>query len=100
MENNSMKKIELIARLAMFGVSLINEGLTVSGMNPLPFSDDFAYRVISFILFAICSVWLMWKNNSFTKGAKAGDKVMEAVKSEEISAEVIDSMLEQLTQMK
>lgn len=100
MDNTIMKKIELIARLVMFGVSLINEGLTVSGVNPLPFSDDYAYRVVSFIFFSICAVWLMWKNNSFTKGAQTGDKVMEAIKSEQVSAEVVDSMLEQLVQMR
>lgn len=99
MDNVTIKKIELIARLAMFGVSLINEGLIVFGINPLPFSDDYAYRMISFILFAIFAVLVMWKNNSFTKGAKAGDKVMEVVKSEKVSTEAIDSMLDQLTKM-
>lgn len=99
MNNLTMKKIELIARLAMFGVSLINEGLIVFGINPLPFSDEYAYRVVSFVFFAICAGIVLWKNNSFTKAAKAGDKTMEAVKSEKVSIEVIDSMLEQLTNM-
>jgi SPP1 family holin len=65
---------ETIIRTVLLVLSLINSILTALNKNPLPFSEDEAYAVISTIVTAVVSIWAWWKNNSFTKGAIAADE--------------------------
>lgn len=70
------RKVEkmTIVRTAVLGFALLNQILTISGYNPLPFTDDDFGQAVSMILTAGASLWTWWKNNSFTQAAIAADE--------------------------
>lgn len=72
------RKVEkmTIVRTAVLGFALLNQILTISGYNPLPFTDDDFGQAVSMILTAGASLWTWWKNNSFTQAAIAADEWM------------------------
>lgn len=71
-----------IARTAVLVIALINQILTMFGMNPLPFSDDQVYAGITAIFTVVAAVTAWWKNNSFSEAAIAADGVMKEIKAE------------------
>lgn len=78
------RKIETgtIVRTAVLTFALINQGLTISGHNPLPFSEDEVGQAVSMILTVGASLWAWWKNNSFTQAAIIADENMRLQKGE------------------
>lgn len=72
------KKIEkgTIVRTAVLAFALVNQVLTISGYNPLPFTDEDFGQAISMILTIGASMWAWWKNNSFTQAAIAADEML------------------------
>lgn len=72
------KKVEksTIVRTAVLMVALVNQTLTISGHNPLPFSDEEVGQAVSMCLTVGASVWAWWKNNSFTQAAIAADEIL------------------------
>lgn len=80
-----MKKVSkaTIARTVVLMIALLNQVLTMSGHNPLPFSEDEIYTVVTGILTVGATVWAWWKNNSFTPAAIAGDEYKDKLKNVE-----------------
>lgn len=72
------RKIEkmTIVRTAVLAFALVNQVLTISGYNPLPFTDEEFGQAVSMILTAAASLWAWWKNNSFTQAAIAADEIL------------------------
>lgn len=70
------RKIETgtIVRTAVLMFALVNQGLTISGHNPLPFTNEEAGQAVSSLLTTGASLWAWWKNNSFTQAAIAADE--------------------------
>lgn len=70
------KKIETgtIVRTAVLTFALVNQTLTISGHNPLPFSEEQVGQAVSMILTVGASLLAWWKNNSFTQAAIAADE--------------------------
>ncbi len=64
---------ETIIRTIILVIALVNQVLTASGKNPLPFSDEELYTGLTAVFTVAASVWAWWKNNSFTKNAIAAD---------------------------
>ena len=62
------RKIEkmTIVRTLVLAFALINQVLTISGYNPLPFTDEDFGQAVSMVLTTGASLWAWWKNNSFT----------------------------------
>ena len=58
---------------------LINQ-ISVSFFNftLLDFPDEEIYEGVSTILTVLISIWVGWKNNSFTEKAQEADKVLKA----------------------
>ena len=83
----------LIIRLGVLLFSLLNIILTACGKNPLPVSESMAYEIISIIVVIAASVWNAWKNNNLTPAAKAGQKVIDAIKNGDITAEKVEEWL-------
>lgn len=81
--NDSKISAGTIARTAALFVSLLNQVLTYAGKNPLPFSDNDVYIVISHLATAAASLAAWWKNNSFTAAAIRADKVMNDLKGKD-----------------
>ena len=78
---NSVKKDTIIRTIVLI-VALINQALTLSGKNPLPFEDDEIVNVLSYVFTAAASLWAWWKNNSFTQNAIKADEVLAHLNSE------------------
>ena len=76
-------KTETIIRTVILGLALINQILLALGKNPLPFSEEGLYQVLSALFTAAGALWAWWKNNSFTKNAIRADVYLEQLKQEE-----------------
>lgn len=76
------RKIEkmTIVRTAVLAFALINQVLTISGYNPLPFTDEDFGQAVSMVLTAGASLWAWWKNNSFTQDAIIADEYLHGVR--------------------
>lgn len=61
-------------RTAVLVFALINQVLTISGYNPLPFTDDEFGQAVSMVLTVGAALWAWWKNNSFTQAAITADE--------------------------
>ena len=72
------KKIEsgTIARTAVLIFALVNQILTMAGINPLPFSEDQVYSVVTGLLTVGAALAAWWKNNSFTQAAIEADQTL------------------------
>lgn len=70
------KKIETatIVRTAVLVFALVNQVLTISGYNPLPFAEEEVGQAVSMVLTVGASLWTWWKNNSFTQAAIEADE--------------------------
>lgn len=70
------RKVEkmTIVRTAVLGFALLNQILTISGCNPLPFTNEQFEDGFAMLLTAGASFWAWWKNNSFTQAAIAADE--------------------------
>lgn len=70
------RKIEkgTIVRTVVLAVALVNQGLTISGRNPLPFTNEEVGQGVSMVLTVGASLWAWWKNNSFTQAAITADE--------------------------
>jgi len=76
-------KTNTVVRTACLVLALINNLLTMTGANPLPFSDEEIYSGVSALVTVAASLWAWWENNSFTKAAIAADEEYERIKAEE-----------------
>lgn len=73
-------KSDTIARTIVLALALINQILAIAGKGTIPITEDTIYQVVTLIATIAASVWSWWKNNSFTKAAIEGDKVMNQLK--------------------
>ena len=69
-----------IIRTAVLLLAIINNLLALFNKSPLPIEDETLEEVISFLFTTGASLVAWWKNNSFTKEAIAGDKLMHDLK--------------------
>lgn len=65
-----------ITRTILLALAIINQLLTATGHNPLPADND----TVSALVTAVVAILAWWKNNSFTKHAKAADEYMRKAK--------------------
>ena len=86
--------INVIARFVALGVVFINSTLTMYNLNPIPFSQEEAYAIVSTVLTCGVAIYTAWKNNSVTKEAKMADKVMRALKSGEYTLESLQEAVD------
>lgn len=73
---------ETIIRTIILAFALINQILTIFGLNPLPIAETELYNILSMAATIITTVWSWWKNNSFTEAAIKADKYMHGLKEE------------------
>jgi SPP1 family holin len=67
------------ARTIIMILALVNQFLMIFGKEQIPFAEDSIYQFISMIATAVSTLWVWWKNNSFSKSAQEGDKVMKGI---------------------
>lgn len=71
---------QAIIRLVVLLILLVNQFLIVFGWNPLPFSEEEIYQGVSAVVTFVVTIYTWWKNNSITKEAREGDRVMKQLK--------------------
>lgn len=71
---------ETIIRTIVLVLALVNQALTASGKNPLPFAESEIYELLSLLVTIGASLWAWWKNNSFTPAAIKADKYMNELR--------------------
>lgn len=84
---------DVIARFVALGVVLLNTVLSLFGINPIPFSQDEVYIIVSAILTCGVTIWTAWKNNSVTSEAKIADRVMTALKNGSTTIEAVEDLI-------
>ena len=70
-----------IVRTAVLIFALVNQILTIAGVNPLPFTGEEFEEGFSMVLTVIAALWSWWKNNSFTKNAIEADAYLQSLKN-------------------
>lgn len=83
-----------IARTVVLIVALINQVLTMTGYNPLPFADESVYEGVTAVLTVAGSLWAWWKNSSFTPEAIAADHVMRALKDGKATVSDVEDVID------
>ncbi len=68
-----------VARTILLALALINQLLTVTGHNPIPYDSQELEMFVSTLFTAVASLIAWWKNNSFTQKAIAADKVKDGI---------------------
>lgn len=74
---------ETIIRTIVLFVALLNQVLTMFGLNPLPFSNEDIYSGLTAIFTVAATIWAWWKNNSFTQNAIEADEFLKKLKKGE-----------------
>ena len=82
MDEKKKVSVETIVRTVVLVATLINSVLTMLGKNPLPFSEDDLYTVLSAAATIAATVWAWWKNNSFTTEAIKADEYLHELKAD------------------
>ncbi len=75
-----MDKAVLIRTLVLI-FALVNQGLVLAGLSPLPFEDAEFENAVSMVFTVAASLWSWWKNNSFSKEAKQADEYLKELKN-------------------
>lgn len=88
--------IKVVARFVALAIVLVNSILTIFNINPIPFSQEEVYGIVSTILTCAVAIYTAWKNNSVTKEAKMADRVMIALKNGEFTLESLQEALKVL----
>ena len=76
-------KASTIIRTVVLVLALVNQGLTMAGLNVLPISEEQVNEVLSLVFTIGASLWAWWKNNSFTSAAIKADELMGELKGGE-----------------
>lgn len=66
-----------IVRLVVLLILLLNQALVLVGWNPLPFSEEQLYEIVSILATLVASLWAWWKNNNVTKKARENEKFLK-----------------------
>jgi SPP1 family holin len=82
-----------IVRTILMVIAVLNTLLRAAGLDTLPFTGEEVGTVITAGYDAIITLWVWWKNQSFTTGAITGDQIMKRVKSGELSLDEIKQVL-------
>lgn len=69
------------ARTIIMILALVNQFLLILGKQAIPYVEEDVYTFISMIASAVSTLWVWWKNNSFSESAQVGDVVMKDLES-------------------
>lgn len=74
------EKVKAIGNLLIAALVLTNAILTAAGKNPIPFDEDSIFATVSYILAAIDTVWIWWKNQNITLEAQTAQDFIKEMK--------------------
>lgn len=73
-------EVGTIARTVVLVAVLVNQVLTLTGKNPLPFADEEVYSAVTAVITVGAALAAWWKNNSFTQAAIESDTYLKRLK--------------------
>ena len=62
--------------------ALVNAGLSLAGINPLPFTDEQVSASVFGVIGIAGTIYGWWKNQNITSASLAGQQLVEALKKE------------------
>ena len=62
--------------------ALANAGLSLAGINPLPFTDEQVSASIFGVIGIVGTIYGWWKNQNITSASLAGQQLVDALKKE------------------
>lgn len=62
--------------------ALINAGLSLAGINPLPFTDEQVSATLFAVIGIAGTIYGWWKNQNITSASLAGQQLVDALKKE------------------
>ena len=62
--------------------ALVNAGLSLAGINPLPFTDEQVSASVFGVIGIAGTVYGWWKNQNITSASLAGQQLVDALKKE------------------
>ena len=85
-----------VYRLILMIVAAINQFLVTFDLYQVSsINNDTLLKILSLILTVVAGAIGYWKNNSWTKEAKAADKVLESLKNQDITVtDVLEIMVD------
>lgn len=72
---------QLVVRLIVSIVALINSVCTMAGFPLLNLGEEQITSVVNVVMLIAAWAWGFWKNNNFTQAAKDAQKVLESEKA-------------------
>lgn len=72
-------KKETILRTIILFISTINGVFLIIGKNPIPWSEEEIYSMLSAVIQIAVTAWSWWKNNSFTQNAVEADEYLHTL---------------------
>lgn len=79
---------KLIIQTIVEVILIVNAWLTLKGINPIPFDESQLTEIITYIVGGAATLYAAWKNHNFTRAAKEGQRVTDAIKAGLVPAEV------------
>lgn len=73
-------KADTIARTIILALALVNQALAIAGKDKISVVESDIYQICSLAVTVGSAIWSWWKNNSFTKAAKAADEYKDELK--------------------
>lgn len=87
MEEKDVIKVEgtgiapgTIARTACLFLALLNQMLAILGKGTIDLTDDTVYQLVTAGFTIVSAIIAWWKNNSFTRAARASDEALKQLK--------------------
>lgn len=70
-----------LTRTVVIILVLLNQILVLSGLNPLPFSEEQLYGGVTAVMTVGATLLAYWKNNNITKEAKEAQEYLDELKN-------------------
>lgn len=75
MQPLTQERVKAVSRLAASLVAAANAALSLTGRNPLPYTDTEVGAAASAVLGVAATIWVWWKDNVITRHAATGHMV-------------------------
>lgn len=76
------ERVKAIVTILVTLFSLANAGLSLSGLNPLPFTDEQVSATLFAVIGVFGTIYGWWKNQNITSASLAGQQLVDALKKE------------------
>lgn len=75
-------RVKAIIRLIVMIVLTVNAGLTLAGINPIPFDESAFTEAATQVAAGISILWSWWRNANITEAAQYSQTILKAVKED------------------